>query len=43
MLADTDEPTADELTVCGMALERYTAPVDDGVAPASAGSWCCAT
>ena len=29
MLADTDEPTADELTVSGMVLERYTAPVDD--------------
>ena len=29
MLADSDEPTADELTVAGMVLERYTAPVDD--------------
>jgi signal transduction histidine kinase/CHASE3 domain sensor protein len=29
MLADTEEPIADELTVSGMVLERYTAPVDD--------------
>ena len=29
MLADTDEPTADELEVSGLVLERYTAPVDD--------------
>jgi len=29
MLADTDEPTADELSVSGLVLERYTAPVDD--------------
>jgi two-component system phosphate regulon sensor histidine kinase PhoR len=29
MLADSDEPTADELKVNGLALERYTAPVDD--------------
>jgi signal transduction histidine kinase/CHASE3 domain sensor protein len=29
MLADSDEPTADELTVAGLVLERYTAPVDD--------------
>jgi signal transduction histidine kinase/CHASE3 domain sensor protein len=28
MLADSDEPTADELTVNGLVLERYTAPVD---------------
>jgi two-component system sensor histidine kinase VicK len=29
MLADTDEPTADELEISGLVLERYTAPVDD--------------
>ena len=29
MLADADEPTADELAVSGFVLERYTAPVDD--------------
>ena len=29
MLADTDEPIADELAVSGLVLERYTAPVDD--------------
>jgi signal transduction histidine kinase len=29
MLADSDEPTADELAVSGLVLERYTAPVDD--------------
>ncbi len=29
MLADTEEPIADELAVSGMVLERYTAPVDD--------------
>jgi signal transduction histidine kinase len=29
MLADTDEPTADELEIAGLVLERYTAPVDD--------------
>jgi signal transduction histidine kinase/CHASE3 domain sensor protein len=29
MLADTEEPIADELTISGMVLERYTAPVDD--------------
>jgi signal transduction histidine kinase/CHASE3 domain sensor protein len=29
MLADTDEPTADELDISGLVLERYTAPVDD--------------
>ena len=29
MLADTDEPIADELEVSGLVLERYTAPVDD--------------
>ena len=29
ILADADEPTADELEVAGMVLERYTAPVDD--------------
>jgi signal transduction histidine kinase/CHASE3 domain sensor protein len=29
MLADTEEPIADELEITGMVLERYTAPVDD--------------
>jgi signal transduction histidine kinase len=29
MLADSDEPTADELAVNGVVLQRYTAPVDD--------------
>ena len=29
ILADGDEPTADELAVGGVVLERYTAPVDD--------------
>ncbi len=29
ILADGDEPTADELTVAGVVLERFTAPVDD--------------
>ena len=29
MLAEADEPTADELTIAGRVLERYTAPVDD--------------
>jgi signal transduction histidine kinase len=29
MLADTEEPIADELEISGMVLERYTAPVDD--------------
>ena len=29
MLADTEEPIADELSVSGLVLERYTAPVDD--------------
>jgi len=29
ILADGDDPTADELEVGGMVLERYTAPVDD--------------
>jgi signal transduction histidine kinase/CHASE3 domain sensor protein len=29
ILADGDEPSADELEVGGMVLERYTAPVDD--------------
>jgi signal transduction histidine kinase len=29
MLADTEEPIADELTISGIVLERYTAPVDD--------------
>ena len=29
MLAEADEPTADELSVAGRVLERYTAPVDD--------------
>ncbi|HET6548039.1 MAG TPA: ATP-binding protein [Solirubrobacter sp.] len=29
MLADGDEPTADELSLAGVVLERYTAPVDD--------------
>jgi signal transduction histidine kinase len=29
ILADGDEPTADELEVGGMVLERYSAPVDD--------------
>ncbi len=29
ILADSDEPTADELEIGGMVLERYTAPVDD--------------
>jgi len=29
ILADGDDPTADELDVGGMVLERYTAPVDD--------------
>ena len=29
ILADADEPTADELAVGGTVLERYTAPVDD--------------
>jgi signal transduction histidine kinase len=29
ILADSDEPTADELAVNGVVLERYTAPVDD--------------
>jgi signal transduction histidine kinase len=28
ILADSDEPTADELTISGVCLERYTAPVD---------------
>jgi signal transduction histidine kinase/CHASE3 domain sensor protein len=29
ILADGDDPTADELEVGGVVLERYTAPVDD--------------
>jgi signal transduction histidine kinase len=29
VLADSDEPTADELAVSGFVLERYTAPIDD--------------
>jgi signal transduction histidine kinase/CHASE3 domain sensor protein len=29
VLSDSDEPTADELTVAGFVLERYTAPIDD--------------
>lgn len=29
VLADSDEPTADELSVSGFVLERYTAPIDD--------------
>jgi signal transduction histidine kinase len=29
ILADSDEPTADELALSGFVLERYTAPVDD--------------
>lgn len=29
VLADTEEPTADELAVAGLVLERYTAPIDD--------------
>jgi signal transduction histidine kinase len=29
MLADTEEPIADELDIAGIVLERYTAPVDD--------------
>lgn len=29
VLADSDEPTADEVNVSGLVLERYTAPVDD--------------
>lgn len=29
VLADSDEPTADELAVAGLVLERYTAPIDD--------------
>ena len=29
MLAEADEPTADEFSVSGRVLERYTAPVDD--------------
>jgi signal transduction histidine kinase len=29
MLADTEEPIADELEIAGIVLERYTAPVDD--------------
>ena len=29
VLADSDEPTADELSVAGLVLERYTAPIDD--------------
>ena len=28
ILADSDEPTADELLVAGVSLERFTAPVD---------------
>ena len=31
MLAEADEPVADELSVAGRVLERYTAPVDDEV------------
>ena len=44
MLADTDEPTADELTVAGLVLERYTAPVDDEDGTRGSAAWsCCAT
>ena len=43
MLAEADEPTADELTIAGRVLERYTAPVDDEAGARLAGSWSCAT